>query len=314
MDPAPNSPALRSLAVSLPDVATAPPRVQQARFGTARALVELVKPGVTRLVLVTTALGVLSAPRAFSWLDLAATLAGTALVVAGANALNMFVERESDRFMTRTRMRPLPTGRLSPDEALAFGVLVSIFGLFILAQFGSGLAVGLAAFALLSYVVLYTPLKRVHSVALYVGAVPGALPPAIGYAAVTGSLDGVGLSLFLILFAWQLPHFLAITMFRRAEYERAGLRVLPNERGMRYTKWTALAQAIFLLVITLLPLRLSGISPVYAWVAGLCGISYVAMAAWGLRAQSGDVWAKRFFFASMPYLVVVMTALVVAVH
>jgi protoheme IX farnesyltransferase len=251
---------------------------------------------------------------AFTWTDLIATVLGTALVVAGANALNMFVERESDRFMSLTRTRPLPTGRLSEDEALAFGVLVSISGLFVLAHFVSGLAVGLAAFALLSYVLLYTPLKRVHSFALYVGAVPGALPPAIGYAAVTGSLDGVGLSLFFILLAWQLPHFLAISMFRHAEYARAGLRVLPNEKGLRYTKWTALIQAVALLLVTLLPMRHGGISAVYGWVASITGLLYVGMALWGLRSDSDERWARRFFFSSMPHLVIVMTALVLSVH
>jgi protoheme IX farnesyltransferase len=275
---------------------------------------DLSKPGVTRLVLVTTGLGVFAAPEKFAWWDLLVTVVGTALVVAGANALNMFVERESDKFMKRTAGRPLPSGRLSADEALAFGVMVSITGLFVLAQFVSGLAVGLAAFALLSYVLLYTPLKRVHSSALYVGAVPGALPPAIGYAAVTGTLDGVGLWLFLILFAWQLPHFLAIALFRRDEYARAGLCVLPNERGVQYTKRVALVQSVLLALVTLLPTQHAGIAPFYGWIAGMSGVLFIMMAAWGQRASSGDVWARRFFFASMPYLVVVMTALVVAVH
>lgn len=290
-------------------------RPQERNWATTwRALIELSKPGVTRLVLVTTALGALAAPSNVAWSDLLAAIVGTGLVVAGANALNMFVERESDRFMTRTQSRPLPTGRLSPDEALAFGVFVSIAGLFVLAQFASPLAVGLATFALLSYVLLYTPMKRVHSSALYIGAVPGALPPAIGYAAVTGTLDGAGLSLFLILFAWQLPHFLAISLFRRQEYGRAGLRVLPNERGVKFTKWTALIQAIGLLVITLLPARHAGIAPAYLWIATVSGLVYIAFAVYGLRPSSGDKWARQFFFASMPHLVIVMTALVLSVQ
>lgn len=278
-----------------------------------RSLVELSKPAITRLVLVTTALGVFAAPQGFSWFDLVVTLAGTAMVVAGANALNMFIERDSDRYMTRTRNRPLPSGRLSPDVALSFGVGVSIAGLFLLAQFVSMMAVALAAFALLSYVLVYTPLKRLHSVALYVGAVPGAMPPAIGYAALTGTLDGVGLSLFLILFAWQLPHFLAITLFRKEEYARAGLSVLVNEKGERFTKWVAVLQAFALLVVTLLPLRHGGISPVYAWVASTSGLLYLAWALWGLRKDAGTRWARSFFFASMPHLVIVMTALVICV-
>lgn len=282
--------------------------------GVVRALVELSKPGVTRLVLVTTALGVFAAPGGFSLFDLAVTILGTGLVVAGANALNMFLERDSDRFMTRTRSRPLPTGRLKPEEALAFGLLVSILGLVVLAQFVSMTAVALAFVALLSYVLVYTPLKRVNSFALYVGAVPGALPPAIGYAALTGTVDGVGLCLFLILFAWQLPHFLAITLFRADEYARAGLSVLPNERGHRFTRQMALVLSVFLLLVTLLPLWLVGASHAYGLVAAISGMAYVGWAARGLLPGADAKWARSLFFASMPHLVLVMTALVLVVE
>lgn len=278
-----------------------------------RAIVELSKPGVTRLVLVTTALGVIAAPGGFSALDLVTTIVGTGLVVAGANALNMFLERDSDCYMTRTRTRPLPTGRLKPEEALAFGVLVSIAGLFLLAQFVSMAAVALAFIALVSYVLVYTPLKRVNSFALYVGAVPGALPPAIGYAALTGTLDGVGLCLFAILFAWQLPHFLAITLFRADEYARAGLSVLPNERGHAFTRLMALVLAVFLLVVTLLPLWLVGAPHLYGLIAAVSGLLYVAWAARGLLPGADAKWARSLFFASMPHLVLVMTALVLTV-
>lgn len=279
-----------------------------------RALLELSKPGVTRLVLLTTALGVLAAPQSFAWLDMCVTVLGTGLVVAGANALNMLMERESDARMRRTRGRPLPTGRLRPDEALSFGVLTSVLGLFLLAQFVSMLAVALAAFALLSYVLLYTPLKKVHSVALYVGAVPGALPPAIGYAALTGTVDGPGLWLFLILFAWQLPHFLAITLFRSEEYGRAGLRVLPNEKGERYTKWVAVMQSVFLLFVTLLPVSSASVVQPYGIVVLVSGLLYLVWALFGLRASSGQRWARSYFFASMPHLIIVMTALVLCLR
>lgn len=276
----------------------------------ARALVELSKPGVTRLVLVTTALGVIAAPRSFEWVDLIVTTLGTGLVVAGANALNMFLERDSDRFMSRTRTRPLPSGRLAPDAALSFGVFSSVLGLCILAQFVSMAAVALAAVALLSYVLVYTPLKRVSSAALYVGAIPGALPPAIGYAALTGTVDGLGLWLFLILLIWQVPHFLAISIFRRDEYERAGLRVLPNERGLMWTKSVALAFAGVLGMISLLPFFLGLAPAVYGWVAALSGAGFFVLVLKGLFPASDKVWARTVFFASMPHLVLVMGALV----
>ncbi len=299
----------------MPPTASVAPFLEAQREPAAvlRAVVELCKPGVTRLVLVTTGLGVLAAPGPFSWQDFSFTLLGTAMVVAGANTLNMFLERDSDCLMERTRGRPIPTGRLSADEALLFGVLVSVLGLFTLAEFVSGAAVGLATVALLSYVMVYTPLKRVSSVALYVGAVPGALPPAIGYAALTGTVDGPGLALFLILFVWQLPHFLAITLFRADEYARAGLQVLPNEKGEKYTKVTALALSVLLLMTTVAPYFTLQLGVAYLITALVSGLAFVAMSAWGLRGDADKGWARKFFFSSMPHLVLVMTALVLSV-
>lgn len=276
----------------------------------ARAYVELAKPGVTRLVLVTTALGVVAAPGTFLWSQLLGAVFGTALVVVGANALNMFIERESDRYMTRTAARPLPSGRLVPEEALAFGCFTSIAGLFCLAFLSSTLAFALAAFALFSYVLIYTPMKRMSSLSLVVGAVPGALPPAIGYAAITGTVDGIGLWLFLILFVWQIPHFIAISIFRQKEYERAGLRVLPSECGVPFAKLTAFGMAIVLLYTTLIP-SVAGLAPLsYGVVAGVSGLAFAAWAGRGLIGATGDRWARTLFFGSMPHLVLVMSALV----
>lgn len=278
--------------------------------GVVRALWELSKPGVTRLVLVTSALGVIAAPGALNLRDLLLTVLGTALVVAGANALNMFIERESDCFMTRTRTRPLPTGRLAPDESLAFGVAVSIAGLAILALSVSRLSVALAAGALLSYVLVYTPLKRVGPVSLYVGAVPGALPPAIGYTALTGSFDRVAMSLFLILCVWQLPHFLAISLFRQEEYARADLRVHSVVHGAAHTRRTALALAVLLCGTTLLPVYWQLTSPAYLWIALVSGLGFLVCAVRGLFAKDANRGARAFFFSTMPYLVIVMGALV----
>ncbi len=279
--------------------------------GVMRAVVELCKPGITRLVLITTACGLFAAPSGFSWVDAIATLIGTALVVAGANALNMFLERDVDRHMKRTSVRPLPTGRLQADEVLAFGVTISVAGLILLALFVTKLAVGLAILALVSYVLVYTPLKQVTDAALYVGALPGALPPAIGYAAVTGTLDKMGLCLFLILFVWQLPHFLAIAIFRRDEYGRAGHRVMPVVRGVPATRYAAFAFSLLLLLTTLLPLTMGLESLTYTLVASISGVLFAAWAARGAFFQGDDVWAKKLFFASLPHLVIVMATLVV---
>ncbi len=277
-----------------------------------RGLVELSKPGVSRLVMVTTACGALAAPGHTDVTRLVFALVGTALVVAGANALNMLLERDTDAFMTRTQNRPLPTGRLRPDDALVFGVGVAIAGLVLLAHFVSMAAVALAALALLSYVLIYTPLKRVTPAALYVGAVPGALPPAIGYAAMTGKLDSVGLYLFLILLVWQLPHFIAISVFRSEEYARAGLKIVPVQYGLRSAKWHIVAFSVLLLAVTLMPVIAGVAGWVYGVIAALSGGAYVAWALRGLRADASNAWARSLFLSSMPHLVLVMAALVIS--
>lgn len=280
---------------------------------TLRAVLELSKPGVTRLVLVTTACGALAAPGPLDVAKLLLSVLGTGLVVAGANALNMLLEIDSDARMQRTRNRPLPTGRLSSDEALVFGVGVAVVGLALLAHFASLAAVALSALALLSYVLVYTPLKRVTSAALYVGAVPGALPPAIGYAAMTDTLDRVALALFAILLVWQLPHFIAISVFRRDEYARAGLKVVAAERGLAAAKWHILGFALLLWGITLLPFGLGMAGGVYGALAGVSGAAFVFGALRGFRAEADHAWARSLFLASMPHLVLVMAALMISV-
>jgi protoheme IX farnesyltransferase len=276
-----------------------------------RVLLELSKPGVTRLVLITTACGALAAPGRVDYVRLVAALVGTGLVVAGANALNMFLERDSDAFMTRTRGRPLPSGRLRPDDALLFGVGVAVAGLMLLAHFVSMAAVALAALALLSYVLVYTPLKRVTPAALYVGAVPGALPPAIGYAAMTGTLESTGLFLFLILLVWQLPHFIAISVFRSQEYANAGLKIVPVQYGLTSAKVHIASFSVLLVVTTLLPV-LWGVGGIaYALCAALSGVAFLAWAIRGFWANAEGPWARSLFLASMPHLVLVMAALVI---
>ncbi len=274
-----------------------------------RSLVVLSKPGITRMVLITTFCGAWAAPGPTDVVGLIAVVVGTGFVVAGANALNMFLERDTDAFMTRTRERPLPSGRLEPDVALAFGVGVAVVGLVVLAHFVSMAAVALAALALLSYVLVYTPLKRVTSAALYVGAVPGALPPAIGYAAMTGKLESTGLFLFLILLVWQLPHFIAISVFRSKEYANAGLKV--GEYSLRSAKLHIVAFSALLLVTTLLPVFGGVGGVVYAVCAVLSGGAFLAWALRGLRPDAEGPWARSLFLASMPHLVLVTATLVI---
>ncbi len=276
----------------------------------ARALVELMKPGVTRLVMVTATCGALAAPRAMDWQRLVLGLIGTALVVGSANALNMYLEHDVDALMTRTASRPLPSGRVSPSLALRFGLLLGALSLPLLTFGVSPVSGLLAALALVLYVAVYTPLKRVTEYALHIGAVPGAMPPLIGYTAVTGELGIEGLLLFAILLVWQLPHFGAITVFRREEYARARLKVVSVQRGVSGARRFIVWHSLLLLAVSLLPTVLGRVGWGYFAVAALSGLVFVLYALFGARSQPTEKWARRQFFLSMPYLVVLYVALV----
>jgi protoheme IX farnesyltransferase len=193
------------------------------------AYLELIKPRITTLVVLTTATGLWLAPERPSFRTALFTVLGTILVVAAANVFNMYLERDTDALMPRTMNRPLPAGRIDPACALLFGVLLAAISVPLLTFVVGPLPGLLAALALVIYALVYTPLKRRTTASLLVGAVAGAIPPLIGWTAATGSIDPPALVLFAILFLWQVPHFLAIALFRRTEFARAGLLVRPNE-------------------------------------------------------------------------------------
>jgi protoheme IX farnesyltransferase len=274
------------------------------------ALFELTKPSVTTLVMVTMVSGAFAASVPIEPFKLALSMFATACVVGAANAFNMWMERDSDALMTRTRRRPLPTGRLSPELVLGFGSFLAVVGLTLLATSVSSLAASLGWVALSSYVLAYTPLKRVTTWSLHVGAVPGALPPLIGWASVTGSLSREAFALFAILFVWQLPHFLAIATFRAPEYRRAGLQVLPNVRGAAATERAILLYSALLGVVAVAPWLLGMAGLGYGIVAIVSSLAFFGTALHGRRTLERSRWARRLFFASMPYLVVVFAAFV----
>ena len=191
-------------------------------------LVQLTRPRLAVLVLVTVTVGWLLASSAErDWDSFVPVLIATSLLFAGASAINQVIERHSDALMARTANRPLPAGRIQPWKALAIGCTFVAGGLFVLLAAHQRLAAGLGVFALLSYVFVYTPLKTRTTLNTLIGAIPGAVPPLMGWAAARGRLDTDALALFLIVFLWQVPHFLAIAWIYRDEYERAGLRMLP---------------------------------------------------------------------------------------
>jgi protoheme IX farnesyltransferase len=264
---------------------------------------ELTKPGITCMVVVTAALGFLVGAEGPLPLPLFLhAMLGTGLVSAGASALNHLLERETDARMRRTSRRPLPAGRLDPDQVLLFGVTLAVAGLAVLAFLVELLAALLGATALAGYVFVYTPLKRRSSLATVVGAVPGAIPPMMGWAAVRGELDPGSWVLFGILFLWQLPHFLAIAWLCRDDYARAGLPMLTVfDRDGTRTARQAVLYCAALLPVSLLPSALGLAGAVYFLGTLILGLAFLgfclAFARW-LSAAS----ARRLLVASVLYL------------
>ncbi len=275
-----------------------------------RDLIALSKPRITTTVLITMIGGLAMAPERLELPMALMAVFGVGLIVAGANTLNMWIERDIDRHMTRTKDRPLPSGRMTPGTALAFGLFTTALAIPILLVSTNPAATALAAFGNASYVLAYTPLKQRTWFAVVVGAVPGAVPPLIGYAAARGGIDMPGLSLFVFLFLWQIPHFHAIALFRAEEYGRAGLQVLPNARGIAVTKLHIAVVTAALVLVSLAPWAMGMVSSLYLPVALVLGAAFLTFALGGLREAAGRTWARRYFFASMPYLVLVFGALI----
>jgi protoheme IX farnesyltransferase len=264
---------------------------------------ELVKARLTLLVLITTLVGFYVGARgALDWALMIHTLLGTALLACGAAALNQLIEREHDAKMRRTEGRPLPSGRLQPDTVLLFGGFSSMAGLIYLAFAVNLLTSVLGAVTLVTYVFVYTPLKRVTWLNTTVGAIPGALPPLMGWTAATGELAGAGWALFAILFFWQIPHFLAIAWMYREEYAKAGFIMLPgvDPTGER-TAHQAVSHAIGLLIVSLCPVLFRVAGATYFVGAFVIGLVFLA-AAFAFARQLNAPRARQLFFASIIYL------------
>ena len=289
-------------------VATAPARSVHSARQYAKDLLLLAKPRLSGLVVLTTAGGVALAPGRIGPARAILTIVGTAAVVGAANALNCYLERDVDARMRRTRDRPLPAGRVEPFVALALGLAVPIFALPILALVATPLTALLAFAALAIYVVVYTPMKRRSTLALFVGAVPGAIPPLMGWTAVTGRLDPGALALFALLFAWQLPHFLAISIYLAEDYARGGLRVFALVHGERATRGWIAASSVLLLAVSLALVPLGVAGTAYGLVAALGGSALVAGAITGL-GRSGGRWARNLFLATLLHLTALFAAL-----
>jgi heme o synthase len=266
----------------------------------------LTKPEVNLLILMTTSTAYCLASRGPLRIGgLVNTLTATLLVASGTATLNQWMERGWDGRMRRTASRPLPSGTLRAHEALLFGVLVSLAGAVYLAIAVNALSALLAIATLLSYLLIYTPLKRKTPLCTLLGAVPGAMPTLIGWAAAAATIERHAWSLFAIVFLWQFPHFLAIALIYREDYARAGYRMLPQfDRDARFTRGEILGFTVILVLTTMLPLA-GGYGPVYRLAMALPG-SYLLYHVASLVKSSSKVLASRVVHASVLYLPVVL--------
>jgi len=276
-------------------------------FSRANAYVALTKPDISFLVLMTTAAGYYMGTRGpVAWLHMLHTIFGTLLIAAGTATLNHYIERETDRYMRRTAARPLPSGILRPRDALVFGVVLSITGAAYLFVTSGALASGLGGVTCLSYLLAYTPLKKKTVWATFVGAFPGAVPPMIGWAAATGSLDRGAWLLFAILFFWQFPHFHAIAWMYREDYARAGILMLPvvDREGSRTFRQIIFA-SVALVGVSLLP-AIAGLAGVlYFFGALVTSLAMLQVCLWAASART-NVRAKWLMHATVLHIPVLL--------
>lgn len=277
----------------------------------AAVLADLVKARLTALVLLTTFVGFYLGERgAVNFLLMFHVLFGTALVAAGAAALNQWLEREHDAKMRRTASRPLPSGRMQPATVAIFGGACSVLGLVYLATLVNPLTSVVGAVTSVSYLFIYTPLKRVTWVNTLVGAIPGALPPLMGWTAARNELSGEGWALFAILAFWQIPHFMAIAWLYRDEYAKAGFVMLPNidATGSR-TAQQSVSNTLALLLASLCPFAFGLDGKIYLAAALILGFGYFWCAV-RFAQQLTAPRAKQLFFASIIYLPLLIAVLV----
>ena len=274
-------------------------------------LAELVKARLTLLVLVTTAVGFyLGSESPLNYMALFHVVFGTAAAAAGAAALNQWWERGVDALMRRTRTRPIPAGRMRPLQALVLGVVLSSLGVGYLAIVCNALSAALAAITIAIYIFAYTPLKRATTANTAVGAIPGAIPPIIGWAAARGSIDAGAWSLFAIVFLWQLPHFFAIAWMYREDYSRAGFRMISgDDRSGERSASQSVFFCILLLVIAGLPAFLGIVNFAYLGFELVLGGLFTAVAMRFLRMRNASA-ARSLFIASIVYLPLLLGALV----
>ena len=277
----------------------------------ARDFYELTKPRMNFLVVCTTAVGFYMAPHGGHWVVLVHAILGTVLTAAASGVLNQLVEREYDALMPRTRNRPLPAGRVSAAEAFWMGAVLAVVGITYLAVMVNVLTALLGAITLASYVWVYTPLKRVSSLNTIVGAVPGAIPPMMGWTAATGVLSPEAIALFGILFLWQMPHFLAIAILYKRDYAAGGFKMLPVvDPELSFTSRMIVLYGIALVPVSLMPVGVGMAGAVYLTAAMLMSLAFLSYCV-SCAVSKARVDARKLFFASIIYLPLLFAVLMI---
>lgn len=278
-------------------------------------LFSLTKPRLSSLVIFTSALGMFLAPGQIQFWHAVIIICATSGLVGGACVINCWMEKDIDALMERTKNRPLPAGRLNPTVALVMGLTMICICLSTLLLICNPLTAFLGLVATVTYVFLYTPMKKKTSWALFAGAIPGAIPPLMGWTSVTNSFGALGIVLFGILFIWQLPHFLSISMYHAKDYNKADFKIFPTQIGTRNTIHKIAIYTFILGLISLLPFYMGAANSLYRNFVLLLGGTFFIFALLGYRKKENSsellVWARRYFYSSLVYLPLVFVGLIV---
>ena len=273
-----------------------------------RAYWEMLKPRLSGLVAFSCAFGFVLASPVINWFQLAIVYTGGFLVSGASVIINQILEKDLDKLMTRTQNRPLPTGKISVQEAIYLAIISFGAGIALLFSYTNTLTVSLSILSMLLYSFVYTPLKRVGSIAVFVGAIPGALPPLLGWTAATGAISHEALIIFGIQFIWQFPHFWAIAWVADDDYKKAGFKLLPGGGQRDFnTAIQIIIYTLFLIPLGLLPAKfgITGINS--AIVATVCGVLFLAQTFYLLKSENREA-ALRIMFGSFLYLPIVQIA------
>lgn len=278
-------------------------------------LFSLTKPRLSSLVIFTSALGMFLAPGEIGFWTGLISIVATSGLVGGACVINCWMEKDIDGLMERTKNRPLPSGRLSPGIALTLGLTLIIVCLSTIYFNSNPLTALLGLVATVTYVFLYTPMKKKTSWALFAGAIPGAIPPLMGWTTVTNSVGALGMVLFAILFVWQLPHFLSISMYHARDYDKADFKIFPTQIGFRNTIHKIAIYTFILFLTSLIPYYMGAANTDYRNLIFLLGGAFFVFALLGYRQEEKTPeslqWARRYFYASLIYLPCVFVGMIV---